>query len=382
MRAARAVLLACSVMEASGHTVVIDPFRASDATLVEQMGRACRAGYGVVDMLELGGLLRGLSDQLQTFFTHPFSDDEKMKSPFGGCYGVGGEVTDGIADPRGGCYQFDLPHTGTNGSKLWNQTQPNFGKIPELQLNIQVYRRILGAVTQRMAQGLSMHLGLNSSFLQEKYLTPEPYSQILLSQYLSEQVPTPELELGEFGVGTHRDYGFFAFIFQPGVGGLQIQSPAGAWVDMPPMADRLAFVAGETLQILTGGYCKAAPHRVVRPKIEDRFSITAFISPSLKAVIRAGEACQTDSCTCAATPEECGLPEGLAEVAQKTPFFWEDYDIFTYERMFSDLIDSKSYHSVEFAPRSVDDGLLVLPACPRSSVPSSTSTSPTASPLS
>ena len=66
------------------------------------------------------------------------------------------------------------------------------------------------------------------------------------------------------GVGAHSDSGALTLLLQPvGVRGLQVLLPDGAtWADVPPLADTLILNAGEALQLASGGYIRAAVHRV------------------------------------------------------------------------------------------------------------------------
>jgi len=119
--------------------------------------------------------------------------------------------------------------------------------------------------------------------------------------------------VGRFGVGAHTDSGYLSLLLQDSTGGLQVQNgagqggslitssrptlnllpfqgasvcaihtfgtrrlcsdlgqvlvlndlTAGEWVDAPPVPGTMVVNLGEMLQLCTGGYYLATPHRVV-----------------------------------------------------------------------------------------------------------------------
>ena len=94
--------------------------------------------------------------------------------------------------------------------------------------------------------------------------------------------------VGTFGVGPHSDSGFLSLLLQDDVGGLQVQNGDGDWIDAPPLPGCMVVNLGEMLQLCTGGYYLATPHRVVsKPSStsKDRISVPYFLNPRLDAII-------------------------------------------------------------------------------------------------
>jgi len=72
---------------------------------------------------------------------------------------------------------------------------------------------------------------------------------------------------------------------QDEVGGLQVQSEDGDWIDAVPVPGAFVFNGGEMLEIATQGYLKATQHRVVSPQSGvRRYSIPAYIAGTLAQV--------------------------------------------------------------------------------------------------
>jgi len=95
-----------------------------------------------------------------------------------------------------------------------------------------------------------------------------------------------------FGVGPHTDTSFVSILLQDDVGGLQVEIEKDAWIDATPIEGYFVVNIGEMLQIMTGGYYKATPHRVLSPTSKSidenkaRLSIPYFWNPRLDFVAK------------------------------------------------------------------------------------------------
>lgn len=90
---------------------------------------------------------------------------------------------------------------------------------------------------------------------------------------------------GQVRAGAHSDYGSITLLFQDSRGGLQVQSPTGAFVDATPIEDTCVVNAGDLLARWSNDNIKSTIHRVVEPPSGDgdvypaRYSI-AYVAPS------------------------------------------------------------------------------------------------------
>ena len=85
-------------------------------------------------------------------------------------------------------------------------------------------------------------------------------------------------------MGVHTDYGNLVFVLQDDVGGLQIQTKEGDWIDVSPVPGALVVNVGDMLEGWTSGAYTATPHRV-KTSSRDRVSAVLFFDPSLDCVI-------------------------------------------------------------------------------------------------
>lgn len=93
--------------------------------------------------------------------------------------------------------------------------------------------------------------------------------------------PTPD---GGQGVGLHQDSTYLTLL-APGVeDGLEVQLPCGSMLPVDYKEGAFVVNLGEALQLMTGNYFLATPHRV-HTKAE-RFSVGFFYGPSLSASLQ------------------------------------------------------------------------------------------------
>ena len=88
-----------------------------------------------------------------------------------------------------------------------------------------------------------------------------------------------------YGSAPHRDFGCLTLLAQDDVGGLQVQTPAGHWVDAPPMPDAFVVNVGDMLHRLSNGRLLSTPHRVINASGRERYSVPFFFDPHVSAEI-------------------------------------------------------------------------------------------------
>ena len=98
--------------------------------------------------------------------------------------------------------------------------------------------------------------------------------------------PAPaRAEAGQLGAGEHTDYGCVTLLATDGVGGLQVRSRTGDWLDAPHVPGAFVCNIGDCLMRWTNDIYVSTPHRVVSPAGRERFSVAFFLDPNPEAEI-------------------------------------------------------------------------------------------------
>jgi isopenicillin N synthase-like dioxygenase len=133
------------------------------------------------------------------------------------------------------------------------------------------YFERMSAVADTLLEVFSVSLRLPPGHLRGVF-GERPLSFVKLISY----PPTPP---DGAGVNPHHDAGFLTLLLQHDTGGLQVRSPLGEWIDVPPRRDALVVNIGEMLQEMTGNYFVATTHRVIAEA--PRHSSAWFHGPDL-----------------------------------------------------------------------------------------------------
>ncbi|KAI8972649.1 Shy11-oxygenase [Pilobolus umbonatus] len=232
---------------------------------------------------------------IKSFFKLPLEEKDKINldnSPhFRGYSKMHSETTDYKQDNREqidlGREEEALPLEGTavyshlRGPNQWPSQIPEF---KEIITQLQTSMTDVGLLLLRaMATVLE--------FDQEEFMSlfGKDYSvrmKLLRYPALNDPVDRP-LDHG-LGVGPHKDRGFLTILLQDEIGGLQVQTLEGEWIDAKPIPNTFIVNIGEMFERLTKQVFVATTHRVVnKPSANytDRYSIPLFVSPSIEAKI-------------------------------------------------------------------------------------------------
>jgi isopenicillin N synthase-like dioxygenase len=238
-------------------------------------------GFALVTNHGISTELQGETfDLMKRFFELPLETKQlinKTKSAqFRGWEPVGAESTNNAPDLR---EQIDVwtewPEHTTSGPDYNRLLGPNQW-LPDdvLPGHRSISLRWIAALAHladRLMSALSVGLGLEGDRLRSLF-GDQPMSLAKFIHY----PPTPD---GAAGVNPHHDAGFLTVLAPGPTPGLQVQNPAGGWVDVPIIENTLVINLGEVLQSMTGNYLVATPHRVITNA--ERYSAGYFHGPSL-----------------------------------------------------------------------------------------------------
>lgn len=123
-------------------------------------------------------------------------------------------------------------------------------------------------------------VGVTDRSVLEAFRTPTIWLRLL--HYPPQQSDAPD---DLYGSAPHRDFGCLTLLAQDEVGGLQVQTPAGRWVDAPPIEDAFVVNVGDMLRRMTNGKLLSTPHRVINRTGLERYSVPFFFDPHVSAEI-------------------------------------------------------------------------------------------------
>ena len=137
-------------------------------------------------------------------------------------------------------------------------------------------------------RAFALDLGLPAGFFDDKLDRPMAVLRLL---HYPPAPPTPEH--GQLGAGEHTDYGCVTLLATDGVGGLQVRTRAGDWIDAPHVPGAFVCNIGDCLMRWTNDIYRSTPHRVVSPAGRERFSVAFFLDPNPEAEIACLPGCAT-----------------------------------------------------------------------------------------
>ena len=244
----------------------------------EDVGFLVVVGHGVPD-----GTVDAIAAPSRAFFDLP--DEEKRR------YGDG-PLTPGLPVYRP-LRSEALAATGGDAAPAdlkqsldWGPTLPGVGWPPGLEAPYRAYLAEMHRVARRLRRLFALALGRDADWF-EPYADEES-SSLRVIDYPEAGGGHPE---GQLRAGAHRDYGFLTILkTEDAPGGLQVQTRAGEWVDVPTVPGGFVVNLGDLLAEWTGGRWVSTPHRVVLPPPDRahgsrRQSLVFFHNPRADAYI-------------------------------------------------------------------------------------------------
>jgi len=260
-----------------------------DDAVARQIDTACRTlgffritGHGIPPHL-----LTDLEAAAREFFDQPVTVKqryamERAGSAWRGWFPVRGELTSGVPDRKEGLYVGlehapDHPRVRT-GTPLHG---PNLFPPGPLGPAVLAWLDAVRPVADSLMRAIAVALDLPRDWF-ERNLTGDPTVLFRIFHYPA--LPD-NVSAGEWGVGEHSDYGLLTLLAQDQLGGLQVRTPDGRWIEVPAEPEVLVCNIGDMLDRLTEGRYRSTPHRVRNVSGRSRLSFPYFFDPSWDAVV-------------------------------------------------------------------------------------------------
>jgi isopenicillin N synthase-like dioxygenase len=201
-----------------------------------------------------------------------------------GYQGLGDEALDpttGVPDMKETFTMRNVAHREVDGHRWpsadFRQTMVQFyGTCFDLASSLMRCIAVIGSLPEDYF--VSAHTGENVTLRLLYY----PGSDRGASSFESEhgRSATPEIL-----AGAHTDYGMMTLLFQDNIGGLQVQSMDGSWLDVVPQSQSVIMNTGDLMAHWSNDRFPSTSHRVRRNADVARLSIAFFCDPDSKTEV-------------------------------------------------------------------------------------------------
>jgi isopenicillin N synthase-like dioxygenase len=268
------------------------------AGVAEQVDHALRtAGF----LLVTGhGVDRELRSRVRALAREFFALPDEVKARY--AVGVGGRgwlppgveangYAEGTATPADLKESYSLAADDPTGDPAVDKTWflPNVwpAEVPGLRPVLTEYLARMRALSDELMSVCAVALGLPADHF-APYLTHPTFGFNLNWYPALHRVGPPEP--GQFRIGPHTDFGTVTVLDrEPGLGGLQVYTAEGDWVDAPFDPDAFTINIGDAMARWTGDRWRSTRHRVLAPSPdapdEDLVSLVYFYEANHDAVI-------------------------------------------------------------------------------------------------
>jgi len=165
------------------------------------------------------------------------------------------------------------PDVYLSGPNQW----PNLSGFREI---CEAYAEAMTDLGHKLMRLALAAVGATDDSILRSFQTPTIWLRLL--HYPPQPAQAPD---DLYGSAPHKDFGCLTLLSQDDVGGLQVQTPAGHWVDAPPIDNAFVVNVGDMLHRLSNGRLLSTPHRVINATGRERYSVPFFFDPHVSAEI-------------------------------------------------------------------------------------------------
>ena len=152
--------------------------------------------------------------------------------------------------------------------------------LPGFRATCEAYVRAMQGLGRKLMRLALQSLDVTDHKILDAFDTPTIWLRLLHYPPQSPQAPDDL-----YGSAPHKDFGCLTLLAQDDVGGLQVQTPKGDWVDAPPLEDAFIVNVGDMLHRLSNGRLLSTPHRVINTTGRERYSVPFFYDPHVSTEI-------------------------------------------------------------------------------------------------
>jgi isopenicillin N synthase-like dioxygenase len=192
----------------------------------------------------------------------------------------------------------DLPldHPDVVAGKRFRSANQWPANLPGLRDTLVAYCDALEQLMRRLVPLYARALDLPADWFDAAF--SEPQYKLRATHYPRVEAPPPaHPDDDEFGIAPHTDTSFLTLLAPNKVPGLSIRTPAGRWIEAPPIPGAFVVNGGQLLQRWTNGRFLATPHRAVNRSGGERYALAFFCDANIDC-----EIAPVPTCTGTANP--------------------------------------------------------------------------------
>lgn len=252
-------------------------------------------------------VVEGIWRVTKAFFDLPVEDKDQVRAPYAGYpYGYLGPGAEALAKSKNVDTPPDLKESFNGGplavlDGLTDKEALSFcyadtiwpSKPDDFRPAWEVYYQEMERLAARIMRVFALALKLPEDYF-DRFID-QPISALRALNY--PQQSGAIAEPGQLRAGAHTDYGSLTILLpEPGSAGLEIFSPGGEWIGVPPIDDAFVINIGDLMARWTNDRWVSTLHRVANPKSPSqasnrRQSMAFFHQPNWFAEITCLENC-------------------------------------------------------------------------------------------
>jgi isopenicillin N synthase-like dioxygenase len=265
--------------------------------LAADIGAACRdVGFFYVVKHGVGrDLMKQAFVQSQRFFALPLTDKQALAiDRIGGNRGYSGLMREAL-DPAQGADMKEAFNVGLDlepddpellAGKPFRALNA-WPDLPGFKQTLLAYYDACASLGARLHRAFARDLGIATDHFADKF--DRPMATLRLLHYPA----APNGAKARMGAGAHTDYGNLTLLATDDVGGLEVRTRAGQWVEAPAAPGAFVVNIGDCLMRWTNDVYVSTPHRVVSRSGRERYSIAFFFDPNPDAEVAVIPSCVT-----------------------------------------------------------------------------------------
>ena len=168
----------------------------------------------------------------------------------------------------------ELPDVYLSGPNQWPKLE-NFKEV------LEKYTFNMTKLGRNLMRLALLSSGVKDLSVMQSLDTPTIWLRLLHYPPISKNSPSDL-----YGSAPHTDFGCLTILAQDDIGGLQVQTREGEWIDVPKLEGSFVVNVGDMLSRYTNGLLRSTPHRVINKSGKERFSCPFFFDPHTNAVVQ------------------------------------------------------------------------------------------------